>query len=363
MSDRIAVLRSGSWWQRRLGRRSRGARGADGGPQCVRPWPPREPGEWCARSPTSIAGRLARTSRLPCARARSRHRRRSGNGQQALADVLFGMGAPDAGSEARCGPRVCAPGGMGGGRRRVSRGSPSRRARRRPAAVGERDRRALSAFRETAVGVATARAALTRATSCRASTCAQGGASTRRRSRCRAATCKKLILGRALATDLADRPPPVLIVADPPGRGHRRRRGRVRAPAAHRRVRARQWCCSSRTIWTRSTRSRIARVAVIHAGRFSEAKPREDLGSFVDRDGDAPRPRSRITMRLESRGQVSRVWLVAAPFAAVAFTLVAAALCSSRGRARRWHAPTALIFEGGFGSRFAWSETLTARRR
>jgi len=63
-------------------------------------------------------------------------------------------------------------------------------------------------------------------------------------------------------------------------------------------------------------------------------------------------------MRLESRGQVSRLWLVAAPFAAVAFTLLAAALFVA------WAgAPVArtysLIFEGGFGSRFAWSETLT----
>ena len=63
-------------------------------------------------------------------------------------------------------------------------------------------------------------------------------------------------------------------------------------------------------------------------------------------------------MRLESRGQVSRVWLVAAPFAAVAFTLVAAALFVAWAGAPVGRTYS-LIFEGGFGSRFAWSETLT----
>jgi simple sugar transport system permease protein len=63
-------------------------------------------------------------------------------------------------------------------------------------------------------------------------------------------------------------------------------------------------------------------------------------------------------MRLESRGQVSGVWLVAAPFAAVAFTLVAAALFVAWAGAPIGRT-YALIFDGGFGSRFAWSETLT----
>ncbi len=63
-------------------------------------------------------------------------------------------------------------------------------------------------------------------------------------------------------------------------------------------------------------------------------------------------------MRLEARGQVSRAMLLGAPFLAVAFTLVVSSLFVA------WAgAPLArtygLIFEGGFGSRFAWSETLT----
>jgi ABC-type uncharacterized transport system permease subunit len=63
-------------------------------------------------------------------------------------------------------------------------------------------------------------------------------------------------------------------------------------------------------------------------------------------------------MRLEARGEISRLWLVAAPFAAVAFTLVAAALFVAWAGAPVGRT-YALIFEGGFGSRFAWSETLT----
>ena len=49
---------------------------------------------------------------------------------------------------------------------------------------------------------------------------------------------------------------------------------------------------------------------------------------------------------------------VAAPFAAVAFTLVVAALFVAWAGAPVGRT-YALIFEGGFGSRFAWSETLT----
>src|SRR5689334_21806421 len=69
-------------------------------------------------------------------------------------------------------------------------------------------------------------------------------------------------------------------------------------------------------------------------------------------------PARSTQVRLESRGSVSRLWLVAAPFAAVAFTLVAAALFVTWAGAPVGRT-YALIFEGGFGSRFAWSETLT----
>ena len=63
-------------------------------------------------------------------------------------------------------------------------------------------------------------------------------------------------------------------------------------------------------------------------------------------------------MRIEARAELSHAWLVAAPFAAIAATLVVASLFvvwAGAPLARTYGA----IFEGGFGSRFAWSETLT----
>ncbi len=63
-------------------------------------------------------------------------------------------------------------------------------------------------------------------------------------------------------------------------------------------------------------------------------------------------------MRLEPRSSASAGMALAAPFAAIAFTLVVAALFvawAGAPVARTY----ALIFEGGFGSRFAWAETLT----
>ena len=63
-------------------------------------------------------------------------------------------------------------------------------------------------------------------------------------------------------------------------------------------------------------------------------------------------------MRLEARAQRSRVAIVVAPFAAIAFTLGATMLLVAWAGAPI--GPTyALMFDGGFGSRFAWSETLT----
>ena len=63
-------------------------------------------------------------------------------------------------------------------------------------------------------------------------------------------------------------------------------------------------------------------------------------------------------MRLEARGELSRTMLVAAPFAAVVFTLAVSSLFVAWAGAPLTQT-YALIFEGGFGSRFAWSETLT----
>jgi len=63
-------------------------------------------------------------------------------------------------------------------------------------------------------------------------------------------------------------------------------------------------------------------------------------------------------MRIEKRGEPSAALRLAAPLVAVAFTLlVSSALVAWAGApvARAY----ALLLEGGFGSRFAWSETLT----
>lgn len=63
-------------------------------------------------------------------------------------------------------------------------------------------------------------------------------------------------------------------------------------------------------------------------------------------------------MHLEPRPRVSRPLQWAAPFLAVAFTLVVSALLVAWAGAPVGRA-YALLLEGGFGSRFAWSETLT----
>src|SRR5512144_2537852 len=63
-------------------------------------------------------------------------------------------------------------------------------------------------------------------------------------------------------------------------------------------------------------------------------------------------------MRLEARAQRSRVAIIIAPFAAIAFTLGVAMLLVAWAGAPIGQT-YALMFDGGFGSRFAWSETLT----
>jgi len=63
-------------------------------------------------------------------------------------------------------------------------------------------------------------------------------------------------------------------------------------------------------------------------------------------------------MRLEPRGELSRARLLAAPFVAIAATLALASLFVAWAGAPLL--PTyAAIFDGAFGSRFAWTETLT----
>ena len=63
-------------------------------------------------------------------------------------------------------------------------------------------------------------------------------------------------------------------------------------------------------------------------------------------------------MRLERRAQVSPVWLLAAPFGAVAFTLLVSSLLVAWAGAPVGRAYAQLL-EGGFGSRLAITETLT----
>jgi simple sugar transport system permease protein len=63
-------------------------------------------------------------------------------------------------------------------------------------------------------------------------------------------------------------------------------------------------------------------------------------------------------MRLERRASVSPAWLLAAPFAAVAFTLLVSSLLVAWAGAPVGRA-YAMLLEGGFGSRLAITETLT----
>jgi simple sugar transport system permease protein len=63
-------------------------------------------------------------------------------------------------------------------------------------------------------------------------------------------------------------------------------------------------------------------------------------------------------MRLEPRAEVSRAAQLTAPFFAVVFTLMITSLLVAWAGAPVGRA-YALLLEGGFGSRFAWSETLT----
>src|SRR4249920_2036716 len=62
--------------------------------------------------------------------------------------------------------------------------------------------------------------------------------------------------------------------------------------------------------------------------------------------------------RLERRAVPSRTAMLAAPFAAVMFTLVVTSALVAWAGAPVGRA-YALLLEGGFGSRFAWGETLT----
>ncbi len=63
-------------------------------------------------------------------------------------------------------------------------------------------------------------------------------------------------------------------------------------------------------------------------------------------------------MQLERRSHTPRALMLAAPVGAIAFTLAITSLLVAWAGAPVGHA-YALLLEGGFGSRFAWTETLT----
>ena len=229
----------------------------------------------------------------------------SGNGQQALADVLFGMRAPDAGS-VRVGGRELAA--------RPAHGLPQAwRAFPRIVTASDswgrlpsgRTRWPTATARDLRTGRgsgASARGAM-RATSCRGSTCAAGRGIDTPAQSLSGGNMQKLILGRALATDLAERPPPVLVVADQPTWGLD-----VGAVAfVHQQLI--DACARGGAVLLISDDldeiyALADRIAVIHDGRLTEAKPRAawDLSSI----GLAMAGRENQRMRLEARRGVSR---------------------------------------------------------
>jgi ABC-type uncharacterized transport system ATPase subunit len=142
----------------------------------------------------------------------------SGNGQQALADVLFGVRAPDAGSvriagrEVAARPRAFVAAGVARipedrhgiglvGALPVWENAIAERYRTRFAKGPWVRRRRAQRYARDVVARFDVRAG--------------HGIDTQAQS-LSGGNMQKLILGRALATDLADRPPPVLVVADQP---------------------------------------------------------------------------------------------------------------------------------------------------
>ncbi len=237
---------------------------------------PREPGDLvCELRGVCVDGALADASVALRAGEITAIAGVSGNGQQALADVLFGMRAPDSGSVRIAGRAVPARArawvaagvaripedrhgeGLVGplplwenaiAERYRSRFAQGPWIRRRSAQRYARD--IVSRFDVRAgQGIDTAAQSLS------------GG------------NMQKLILGRALATDLADRPPPILVVADQPTWGLD-----VGAVAfVHQQLM--DACARGGAVLLISDDldeiyALADRIAVIHAGRLTEVKPR-----------------------------------------------------------------------------------------
>jgi simple sugar transport system ATP-binding protein len=287
VSDRIAVLRGGKLVA------TVAASGADRatlahlmvGREVRQPVPkPHEPGDVvCQMSRVHVAGSLHDVTLSLRAGEITAIAGVSGNGQQALADLLFGMRAPDSGSVRIAGVAIAArpAAWVAAGVARIPED------RHGVGLVGplplwenaiaERYRtrfaRRLWIRRKAAYRYA-------RDLVSRFDVRAGHGVDTLAQS-LSGGNMQKLILGRALATDLADRPPPVLVVANQPTWGLD-----VGAVAfVHQQLidaRAR----GSAVLLVSDDLDEIYaladRIAVIHGGRLTEAKPREqwDLASI-----------------------------------------------------------------------------------
>ena len=102
------------------------------------------------------------------------------------------------------------------------------------------------------------------------------------------------------------------------------------------------------------------RIAVMTRGHLTDARPRDEWNAAtlgLAMGGRRP-AQTRRAMRLEPRTHTPAWMWLAAPAAALAFTLLVTSLLVAWAGAPVGRA-YALLLEGGFGSRFAWTETLT----
>jgi simple sugar transport system ATP-binding protein len=236
---------------------------------------PREPGEVvCELRDVGVDGALADVSLALRAGEITAIAGVSGNGQQALADVLFGMRAPDSGSVRIAGraiasrPRAWVAAGVARipeDRHGVGLVGPlplwenaiAERYRTRFARGPWIRRRSSQRYARDIVARFDVRAGQGIDTPVQS---LSGG------------NMQKLILGRALATDLADRPPPVLVVADQPTWGLD-----VGAVAfVHQQLI--DACARGGAVLLISDDldeiyALADRIAVIHAGRLTQARP------------------------------------------------------------------------------------------
>ena len=287
VSDRIAVLRSGKLVATLEARQADRAAlaalmvGREVRPPVARP---REPGDVvCELADVHVRGALHGATLALRAGEITAIAGVSGNGQQALADVLFGMRAPDAGSVLVAGRALRARAGawVEAGVARIPEdrhgvglvgplplweNAIAERYRTRFAKRLWVRRRRSQRYARDIVSRFDVRAGQGIDTPTQS---LSGG------------NMQKLILGRALATDLADRPPPVLVVADQPTWGLD-----VGAVAfVHQQLI--DACARGGAVLLISDDldeiyALADRIAVIHAGRLTEAKPRDawDLSSI-----------------------------------------------------------------------------------